>query len=288
MAILTVFHQSSQKKPAATHAGTQTTVTHCEVTSATCLVSTQISICAVEIPQVVGSFLIWEDFAAPVCNQINQEQILTACSRAPVFEYAAPAYIAPALAVTSDAHSQQLLSVDTTTTVTTDVNLDIIGLMYPQFSSTAVELPSTQVVGSLPPSEEFDAPVYNQIHQEQIDAGMTTQHRSENPAVQDQVIVQEILEVVQRTQERILDHIEVLPLERVQQHTAKQIVHVPVSHIQEQSAVHDSVNPQISTTSFGALQVQVAERIQEQIVGTIDVIPQGTQKTLNTSSTSTF
>ena len=36
--------------------------------------------------------------------------------------------------------------------------------------------------------EEFIAPVYNQIHQEQIVAGMTTQHRVENPAVQDQVV----------------------------------------------------------------------------------------------------
>ena len=65
--------------------------------------------------------------AAPVYNQVNQEQILKACSRAPVFEYAPPA---PA---TSDAHSQQLSRVYTTTTVTTDVNLDTIGLVYPKF-----------------------------------------------------------------------------------------------------------------------------------------------------------
>ena len=81
--------------------------------------------------------------AAPVCNQVNQEQILTACSRAPVFEYAAPAlateYTAAAPSVTSDAHSQQLPSVFTATTVTTDVNLDTIGLVCPQISSIAVE-----------------------------------------------------------------------------------------------------------------------------------------------------
>ena len=65
--------------------------------------------------------------AAPVYNQVNQEQILKACSRAPVFEYTPPA---PA---TSDAHSQQLSRVYTTTTVTTDVNLDTIGLVYPKF-----------------------------------------------------------------------------------------------------------------------------------------------------------
>ena len=54
-------------------------------------------------------------FAAPVYNHVNPEQILTACSRAPVFEYAAPApvteYIAPAPPATSDAHSQQLPSI---------------------------------------------------------------------------------------------------------------------------------------------------------------------------------
>ena len=146
---------------------------------------------------------------------------------------------------------------------------------------------SPQVVGSLPALEEFDAPVYNRIHQEQIGAGMTTQHRIENPAVQDQVIVQEIPEVVDRIQERILDLIEVLPHERVQQHTASQIVHMPVPQIQKLSAVPDLMNPQISTTSLVASQVQVAERIQEQIVETVDVTPQASQMVLNTSSTST-
>ena len=114
MATLTACHHSAQKKPAATHAATQT--------DATGLVNPQISI---------------TDFAAPVYNQVNQEQILTACSRAPVFVYVAPApvteYIAPVPAVTSDAHIQQLLPVYTTTPVTTDVNLDIIGLVFAIF-----------------------------------------------------------------------------------------------------------------------------------------------------------
>ena len=78
-----------------------------------------------------------------------------------------------------------------------------------------------------------------------------------------------------------------LPHERVQQHTALQIVHMPVPQIQKLSAVPDLVNPQISTTSLEASQVQVAERIQEQIVETIDVIPQSSQMTLDTISTST-
>ena len=115
---------------------------------------------------------------------------------APVFEYVAPApvieNIAPASAVTFDAPSQQLLPAYTTTTVTTGVNLDIAGLVTPQFSSTAVEASAPQVVVSLPPFEEFTAPVYNQVHQEQIVAGEVTLNIVGNPAVQEQVIVQEI------------------------------------------------------------------------------------------------
>ena len=65
-------------------------------------------------------------------------------------------------------------------------------LVHPQFSFTAVEAFSPLVVGSLPPLEELDAPVYDQIHQEQIVAGETTQHRVGHPAVQEQVAVQEI------------------------------------------------------------------------------------------------
>ena len=148
-----------------------------------------------------------------------------------MFEYVAPTpvteYIAPAPAVTSDAHSQQLPPVYTTTTVTTDVNLDTSDLVHPQFSFPAVEAFSPQVVGSLPPLDEFVALVYSQIHQEQIVAGMTIQHRVENPAVQEHVIVQEIPQVlvVERIQVQIHDPIEVLPHERVQQHSALQIVH---------------------------------------------------------------
>ena len=62
---------------------------------------------------------------------------------------------------------------------------------------------------------------------------------------------------------------------------------MPVPQIQNLSAVTDLVNPQISTTCLEASQVQVAEWIQEQFVETVDVIPQATQMTLNTSSTST-
>ena len=59
-------------------------------------------------------------------------------------------------------------------------------------NSYLLSFKSSQVVGSFPPFEEFDAPVYKRINQEQIVTGMTTEHRVENPAVQEQVIVQEI------------------------------------------------------------------------------------------------
>ena len=60
-----------------------------------------------------------------------------------------------------------------------------------------------------------------------------TQNIVENPALQDQVIVQDIPEVVERIQERIFDPIEVLPHERVQPFTAEQIVHMSVPQTQE-------------------------------------------------------
>ena len=83
---------------------------------------------------------------------------------APVNEYVAPAlvieYSAPAVAVTYVVPSQQLPPVYTTTTVTTDDNLDMTGLVYTQFSSTAVDPSASHVVVSLPSLEEFTEPVY--------------------------------------------------------------------------------------------------------------------------------
>ena len=114
-----------------------------EPCSFTGLMNPQISTTSLEASQVVDSLPPVEEFSEPVYNQVNQEQIFPACSGTLVFEYAAPAlvteHIAPAPAVTSDAHSQQLPPVYTMTAVTTDDNLDITGLMCPQFSSTAVE-----------------------------------------------------------------------------------------------------------------------------------------------------
>ena len=125
---------------------------------------------------------------------------------APVIEYVSSAlvieYVAPAPAVTLAVPSEQLLLVYTTSTIATDVNLDITGLVSPQFSSTAVEVFAPQVVVSLPPFEEFIARVYNQVHQEQNVAGEMTLN-----TVQEQVTVQEIpqVSIVVRIQEQIAD-----------------------------------------------------------------------------------
>ena len=90
--------------------------------------------------------------------------------------------------------------------------------MNPQFSSTAVEASTPQVVVSLSPCEEFSAPVYNQVHQEQIVAGEMTPNLVENPAVQEQTIVQENseLQLMERIQEQIVEPIEVPLQEHVQ------------------------------------------------------------------------
>ena len=125
-----------------------------------------------------------DSYAAATCAAI--------AAPVPIFEYVAPApvieNIAPAPAVTSDVPSQQQPPVCTTTTVTPDDNLDITGLLYPQFSSTAVEPSAPHVVDSLPPLEEFSAPGYNPVLQEQIIAGEMTQTLIENSAVQEQVV----------------------------------------------------------------------------------------------------
>ena len=77
----------------------------------------------------------------------------------------------------------------TAATVATGVNLDVSGMVYPQFSSSAVEGFASQVVGSLPLGEVFAAPVFFQVHQEQL-AGGEIPENFEIPVVQKQVIVQ--------------------------------------------------------------------------------------------------
>ena len=53
--------------------------------------------------------------------------------------------------------------------VTTGVNLDTNGLVNSKCSVTTVEASAPQVVGSISPLEEFAAPVYDQVHEEQVD-----------------------------------------------------------------------------------------------------------------------
>ena len=76
--------------------------------------------------------------------------------------------------------------------VATGVNLDVTGMVYPQFSSTAVEGSASQVVGSLPLGEVFAAPVFNQVHQEQLVGGEIPENLDEIPVDPEQVIVQAI------------------------------------------------------------------------------------------------
>ena len=174
------------------------------------------------------------------------------CDESPVAEY-----VAPAPAVTLSAPSQQLHPAYTMKTVTTDDNFDTTGLVHPQFSFTAVEVSAPQAVGSLSPLEEFDAPVYNQIHQELIVAGETTQHRVENPAVQEQVIYQEIPQAPQ-----VVD-----PFPPLEEFVA------PMSNQVLQWQIVATVQPHVRFQEIS--EVQVVERIQV------------SQTTLNTSSTST-
>ena len=157
---------------------------------------------------------------APVFGYVAPAPAVTYAAPAPVIEYVAPAtvivYIAPAPAVTLSVPSQQLRPAYTAASVATGVNLDVNGMVSPHFSRTAVEGSASQVVGllplgevfaapvfnqvhqeqlaggeipeTLPPAEEFTEPVYNPVHQEQFSAGDTTENFAIFPVVQEQVI----------------------------------------------------------------------------------------------------
>ena len=145
------------------------------------------SLAAIYAATLAPSPVIKHVIPAPAVPHVAPALVIEYVSSAPVI-----VYMAPAPAVTLSVPSQQSPPAYTTTTDNTDDNFDIADLVHPQFSFTAVEAFSPLVVGSLPPLEEFDAPVYDQIHQEHIVAGEMTQHRVGNPAVQEHVIVQEI------------------------------------------------------------------------------------------------
>ena len=128
---------------------------------------------------------------APVVGYVAPAPAVTHAAPAPVFEYVAPApvseYIAPAPAVSFVAPSQQLRPA-CAATVATGVNLDVTGMVYPHFSSTAVVGSASQVVGSLPHGEVFAAPVFNQVHQEQLAGDEIPENLVEIPVVPEQVI----------------------------------------------------------------------------------------------------
>ena len=171
--------------------------------------------------------------------------------------------------------SQQLPPVYTTTTVTTDYNLDMNGFVYPQFSSTAVESFAPHVVDSLPPLEEFTEPVYNQVHQGQIAAGETTENTAEIPVVQEQVIVQEIPDVVDSLP----------PVEEFTEPVYNQVHHeqIVAGEMTQNTTGNSGVQEQVIVQDIPP----IVEQIQEQIVETIDVTLQGSHFAPNTSSTST-
>ena len=122
---------------------------------------------------------------APVIDYVAPAPSVTFAAPAPVFEYVAPApvfeFIAPAHAGSFVAPSQQLRPAYSAATVATGVNLD----------ATA-----SQVVGSLPLGEVFAAPVFNQVHQEQLAGGEIPENLVEIPVVPEQVIVHAISRVV--------------------------------------------------------------------------------------------
>ena len=120
---------------------------------------------------------------APVVGFVSPAPAVTYAAPASVFEYVAPApvfeYIAPTPAVSFVAPSQQLRPAYSAAAVTTGVNLD-----------AAVKGSASQVVGSLPHGEVFAAPVFYQVHQEQLAGGEIPENLVEISVVQKQVIVQ--------------------------------------------------------------------------------------------------
>ena len=125
----------------------------------------------VENPAVQEQVIVQEIPQAPqvqIVERIQEKIVEPIDVLAPAVTYAAP--------------SQQVPSI--IKAVATGVNLDMTGLVNPQFSITGVEVSAIQAVGSLLPLQEFVAPICNQVLQEQIVA-----------TVQPHVCFQEISEV---------------------------------------------------------------------------------------------
>ena len=120
--------------------------------------------------------LQWLIALRPLLPSPMQRQLQCSSTRLPLLMLE---YIAPTLAVSFVAPSQQLRPAYTAAAVATGVNLD-----------TAVKGSASQVVGSLPHGDVFAAPVFNQVHQEQLAGGEIPENLVEIPVVQKQAIVQ--------------------------------------------------------------------------------------------------
>ena len=157
------------------------------------------------------------------------------------------------------------------TTDTTDDNFDITDLANTQFSTPAVEPFCPQAVSSLPPLEDVHVPVYEHIRQEQVVAGMATQHRVENPAVQEQVIIQVIPQV--STEERIQEQIVASAPQVVGSLPPFEEFDAPVYNpIHHEHIVSWETTPNTFENPAVQEHVQIVERIQEQIVEPTDVL----------------
>ena len=89
-----------------------------------------------------------------------------------------------------------------------------------------LQVPASQVTGSLLRLNESDAVVYPQVCQEQYAAGETNRNRVDCPTVQEPVLGQGIpeLQVVEQKQKQTVEAIKVNPLERVQRRAVEQSV----------------------------------------------------------------
>ena len=209
---------------------------------------------------VVGSLLPCEVSAAPVFDQVRQEQL--AAGEIPenmvdipvvheqVFVQASPRvvgslppYEVVAAPVFDQVHQEQLAA------GVIPENMLEIPVVREQVIVQAVP----RVVGSLPPVAEVSEPVYFPFHQEQFSAGETTENIAKIPVVQEQVLVQAIprfvgspspvQEFTAYVARRPPPLVEVRPSVRAQRHVVEQLADIapmvqildsPVSQTSEQ------------------------------------------------------
>ena len=108
-----------------------------------------------------------------MCNQVFQEQIVAGETTQNIVENPA---------VQEQAIVQENSELQVMERIHEQI-VDSTSLVYPYFSSFAVEASAPQVVVLLRPFEDITAPVYNQVYQEHIVAGEMTLNKVENPVV---------------------------------------------------------------------------------------------------------